>query len=41
MYLCIRNLREDNDLIQSDVADILSYTRSSYDKIEREENFIC
>ena len=40
MYPRIRNLREDNDLTQRDIADILSYIHSSYVKIEREESVL-
>lgn len=40
MYPRIRNLREDNDLTQRDIADILSYTHSSYAKIERGERVL-
>lgn len=33
----IRELREDNDLTQKQIADILKYTQSAYSKIERGE----
>lgn len=35
MYQRIRDLREDNDLTQKEVATILSFTHSAYAKIER------
>lgn len=33
----IRELREDRDLTQKQIADILKYTQSAYSKIERGE----
>ncbi|RJX45824.1 XRE family transcriptional regulator [Streptococcus agalactiae] len=40
MYQRIRDLREDNDLTQKDVATILSFTHSAYAKIERGERIL-
>ncbi|ALT80790.1 MULTISPECIES: helix-turn-helix domain-containing protein [Streptococcus] len=37
MYQRIRNLREDRDLTQSDIAKLLSLTNSAYAKLERGE----
>lgn len=42
MYQRIRDLREDNDLTQKEVAIILSFTHSAYAKIERGgKNTVC
>ena len=40
MYQRIRDLREDNDLTQKEVASILSFTHSAYAKIERGERIL-
>lgn len=40
MYQHIRDLREDNDLTQKEVASILSFTHSAYAKIERGERIL-
>lgn len=36
----IRDLREDNDFTQKDVANHLSFTHSAYAKIERGERIL-
>ncbi|WP_050966154.1 helix-turn-helix domain-containing protein, partial [Streptococcus pneumoniae] len=38
MYRCLRDLREDHDLTQKQIAKILSFTNSAYAKIERGEH---
>lgn len=40
MYQRIRDLREDNDLTQKEVASLLSFTHSAYAKIERGERIL-
>lgn len=40
MYQRIRDLREDNDLTQKEVAAYLSFTHSAYSKIERGERIL-
>ena len=40
MYIRIRDLREDNDLTQKNIADYLGISREGYSKYEREENDI-
>ena len=37
MYRRLRDLREDHDLTQKQIAKILSFTNSAYAKIERGE----
>lgn len=34
----IRDLREDNDLLQKDIANILNVTQAQYSRIEKGEN---
>ncbi|HEO6694099.1 TPA: helix-turn-helix transcriptional regulator [Streptococcus agalactiae] len=34
MYIRIRNLREDNDLTQKEVAELLHCSQSAYSRIE-------
>ena len=38
MYRRLRDLREDHDLTQKQIAKILSFTNSAYAKIERGEH---
>lgn len=38
MYRRLRDLREDHDLTQKQIATILSFTNSAYAKIERGEH---
>ncbi|HEU7259528.1 TPA: helix-turn-helix transcriptional regulator [Streptococcus pneumoniae] len=38
MYRRLRDLREDHDLTQKQIATILSFTNSAYAKIERSEH---
>lgn len=38
MYRRLRDLREDHDLPQKQIATILSFTNSAYAKIERGEH---
>jgi len=38
MYRRLRDLREDHDLTQKQLAKILSFTNSAYAKIERGEH---
>lgn len=38
MYRRLRDLREDHDLSQKQIAKILSFTNSAYAKIERGEH---
>lgn len=38
MYQRIRDLREDHDLTQKEVANYLSFSHSAYSKIERGES---
>ena len=40
MYQRLRDLREDNDLTQTDVAKILSMSQTGYSKYETGENDI-
>lgn len=40
MYRHIRDLREDNDLTQKEVANYLLFTHSAYSKIERGERVL-
>ncbi|HEM3194473.1 TPA: helix-turn-helix transcriptional regulator [Streptococcus suis] len=40
MYPRLKNLREDSDRTQQDIADFLAYTRSAYAKIERGEHML-
>ena len=40
MYQRLRDLREDKDLIQKQVATYLSFTHSAYAKIERGERIL-
>lgn len=40
MYKRIRNLREDSDMTQKEVAKYLSFTSSAYAKIERGERVL-
>lgn len=37
MYRRLRDLREDHDLTQKELAKLLSFTTSAYSKIERGE----
>ena len=41
MYRRIRDLREDRDLTQKQVAAYLSFTHSAYAKIERGERILA
>lgn len=38
MFNRIRDLREDNDLFQKDIAKILNVTQAQYSRIEKNEN---
>ena len=38
MYRRLRDLREDHDLTQKQIAKVLSFTNSAYAKIERGEH---
>ena len=40
MYIRIRNLREDNDLSQREMAEILGMSQTGYSKYETGENDI-
>ncbi|HEL1596251.1 TPA: helix-turn-helix transcriptional regulator [Streptococcus suis] len=40
MYPRLKDLREDNDYTQREVAEILSFSRSAYAKIERGERIL-
>ncbi|MFS5413805.1 helix-turn-helix transcriptional regulator [Streptococcus agalactiae] len=40
MYKRLRDLREDRDLTQKQVAEYLSFTHSAYAKIERGERIL-
>lgn len=40
MYRRIRDLREDNDLTQKDIAEILGMSQTGYSKYETGENDI-
>lgn len=35
MYIRLKNLREDNDYRQQDIADVLNLTQQQYSKIEK------
>lgn len=40
MYKRLRDLREDNDFTQKEVAEYLSFSLSAYAKIERGEHMV-
>lgn len=40
MYRRLRDLREDHDLTQKQIAKILSFTNSAYAKIERGGTYV-
>ncbi|HEL0714466.1 TPA: helix-turn-helix transcriptional regulator [Streptococcus equi subsp. zooepidemicus] len=40
MYRRLKDLREDRDFSQKEIADFLSYTHSAYSKIERGERVL-
>lgn len=40
MYKCIRDLREDHDLTQTQIAQILGMSQTGYSKYETGENDI-
>ena len=40
MYRWLKDLREDRDFSQKEIANFLSYTHSAYSKIERGERVL-